>query len=86
MLRDKAFDVAKNPKYDRYQRGLASMVYKFFDKKFALFTRSETLATRDKSASGSGIKNENMLNKELAEELRKPIIRKFKIEKYTSFL
>ena len=86
MLRDKAFDVAKNPKYDRYQRGLASMVYKFFDKKSALFTRSETLATRDKSASGSGIKNENMLNKELAEELRKPIIRKFKIEKYTSFL
>ena len=86
MFRDKAFDVAKNPKYDRYQRGLASMVYKFFDKKSALFTRPETLATRDKSASGSGIKNENMLNKELAEELRKPIIRKFKIEKYTSFL
>ena len=86
MLRDKAFDVAKNPKYDRYQRGLASMVYKFFDKKSALFTRPETLATRDKSASSSGIKNENMLNKELAEELRKPIIRKFKIERYTSFL
>ena len=36
------------------------MVYKFFDKKI----------------SGSGIKNENMLNKELAEELHKPIIRK----------
>ena len=30
-----------------------------------------------KSASGSGIKNENMSNKELAEELHKPIIRKF---------
>ena len=30
---DKAFNIAKNPKYDRYQRGLASMVYKFFDKK-----------------------------------------------------
>ena len=32
MLRDKAFNIAKNPKYDWYQRGLASMVYKFFDK------------------------------------------------------
>ena len=35
VLRDKAFDVAKNKKYDRYQRGLSSMVYQFFDKKFA---------------------------------------------------
>ena len=33
ILRDKAFNIAKNPKYDRYQRGLASMVYKFFDKR-----------------------------------------------------
>ena len=32
ILRDKAFDIAKNPKYDGYQRGLASMVYKFFGK------------------------------------------------------
>ena len=35
ILRDKAFNIAKNPKYDEYQRGLASMVYKFFDKKCA---------------------------------------------------
>ena len=33
VLRDKAFSIAKNPKYDGYQRGLASMDYKFFDKK-----------------------------------------------------
>ena len=33
VLRDKAFKIASNPKYDGYQRGLASMVYKFFDKK-----------------------------------------------------
>ena len=33
VLRDKAFNIAKNPRYDGYQRGLASMVYKFFDKK-----------------------------------------------------
>ena len=32
-LTDKAFYIAKNAKYDGYQRGLASMVYKFFDKK-----------------------------------------------------
>ena len=43
-LRDKAFDIAKNPTHDGYQRGLTSMVYKFFDKK---------------SASGSGIVNNN---------------------------
>ena len=33
VLKDKAFKIANNPKYDGYQRGLASMVYKFFDKK-----------------------------------------------------
>ena len=33
VLGDKTFTIAKNPKYDGYQRGLASMVYKFFDKK-----------------------------------------------------
>ena len=33
VLRDKAFNIAKNPKYDGCQRGLASMVYKFFDRK-----------------------------------------------------
>ena len=49
ILRDKAFDTAKNPKYDGYQKGLASMVYKFFDKKTAggavMLARSNTLAT-----------------------------------------
>ena len=33
ILRDKAFNIAKNPKYDGYQWGLASVVYRFFDKK-----------------------------------------------------
>ena len=33
VLRDKAFSIGKDTKYDGYQRGLASMVYKFFDKK-----------------------------------------------------
>ena len=33
VLKDKAFSIASNPNYDGYQRGLASMVHKFFDKK-----------------------------------------------------
>ena len=33
VLRDKAFKIASDKKYDGYQRGLASMIYKFFDKK-----------------------------------------------------
>ena len=32
VLRDKAFNITKNPKYDGYQRSLASTVCKFFDK------------------------------------------------------
>ena len=42
VLKDKAFKTASDPKYDGYERGLASMVYKFFGKK----------------SSGSGIANE----------------------------
>ena len=56
ILRDKAFNIAKNQKCGRYQRGLTSMVYKFFDKKLALLAWSTILATRDKSASGGPIK------------------------------
>ena len=33
VLRDKAFNIAENPEYNRYRRGLASMIYKYFDKK-----------------------------------------------------
>ena len=64
-MRDKAFKIASNPKYDGYQRGLASMVYKFFDKK----------------SKGSGIVT-NEPNYQLTNELHKPIIRKFKTEKF----
>ena len=63
VLKNKAFKIASDPKYDGYQRGLASMVYKFFDKK----------------SKGSGIINEP--NYQLANELHKPIIRKFKKRK-----
>ena len=87
ILQNKAFNIANNPKYDEYYRGLASIVYKFFDKKSASLARSETLATRDKCTSGSGIKNENMSDKELAKKLHKLSIRKFKKGKvYSSFI
>ena len=78
VLRDKAFNIAKNPKYDGYQRGLASMVYKFFDK------MSPSLP--DKSVWGGGINIEVKHNEQLAEELHKPIIRNFKkITVYSGF-
>ena len=67
VLRDKTFNIAKNPKYDGYQRRLASMVYRFFDKKSALLT--------DESVAGGGVPNEP--NYQLANEFHKPIIRKF---------
>ena len=60
VWRDKAFNIARNPKYGGYQRRLASMVYKFFDKK----------------STGSGIaNNEIKQNLQLAKELHKPIIK-----------
>ena len=74
---DMAYNIAKNPRCDGYQRGLASMVYKLFDKKTASLT--------DESAVGSGIKS-MFQNEQLAEELHKPIIIKFKKAKvYSAF-
>ena len=69
ILKNRAFDIAKDPKYDGYQRGLASMVYKFFDLKV--------------SGSGAKLIPEN---EQLANELHKPIIRKFEKRKvYSTF-
>ena len=69
ILRNRAFNIAKDPKYDGYQRGLASIVYKFFDKK----------------SKGSGGKHVNTKlapqNQQLAKELHKPIIKKFEKRK-----
>ena len=61
VLRNKAFKIESDPKYDVYQRGLASIVYKFFDKK----------------SSGSGIANEpnyqlaSELQQQIIQKLRK---------------
>ena len=66
ILRGKAFHIARNSKYDGCHRGLASMVYRFFDKKSA----------------GSGVdmhaNTKIKQNHQLAETLHKPIIKKFK--------
>ena len=73
-MKNKAFKIASDPKYDGYQRELVSMVYKFFDKKSASLNQS----------NGSGIANEP--NYQLANELHKPIIRKLKKEKFIHHL
>ena len=72
VLRDKLYDIASNPEYDGYQRGLASMVYKFFDKK----------------SMGNGLKKDTTKSSSLilADELQKPVIKKLhKREVYSQF-
>ena len=61
VLRNKSYNFAKNPKYDGYQRGIASWVFKCFEKE----------------SFGSGVKSKFIPNQQLAEELRKSIIKKF---------
>ena len=81
ILRNRAFNIAKDPKYDGYQRRLAFMVYKFFDSK---------VASPDKKSKGSGAKHVTAessakhvntkltpQNQQLTKELHKPIIKKF---------
>ena len=64
VLRDKEFNIAKNPKYDRYQREIPSMV----------------------QSSGSRANMKAMPDKQITEELQKPIIRKVKKRTvYSSF-
>ena len=52
ISKNKAFKIESDPKYNGYQRGLASMVYKFFDKKSTSLNKS----------SGNGIINETKLS------------------------
>ena len=58
VLRNRAFNIAKNSKYDGYQRGFVFMVYKFFDRK----------------SKGNGFNIPLEFNEQLAKELHKPII------------
>ena len=73
-MRDKASKIASDPKYDGYQGRLASMVYKFFDKKSASVNKS----------SGSGIVNEP--NYQMANELINQLLENFKKEKFIHLL
>ena len=71
VFRYKAFNIAKNPKFDGYQRDLTSMVHQYFDKK----------------AAGGTVKNEATQNGKLAEELHKSVIRKLvKRKVHSSFI
>ena len=73
VLKDKAYDITSNPKYDRYQRGSVSIVYKYFDKK----STENGFKKLKNTARNSSI---------LADELHKPIIRKFNKKKvYSQF-
>ena len=67
-LRDKSFNIARDPKYDGYQRWLAWFVDNVFDK----------------NISGDAAKSETMPNQQLAEELLEPIIGKFEKPKVYS--
>ena len=86
VLRDKACNIASNPECDGYERGLASMIYKFFDKKSAAEPRA-------KHVMGSGIAKPSSLKRVakdssliLADELHKPVIKKFNKRKvYSQF-
>ena len=69
VLRDKTFKIVSDQKYDGYQRGLASMVYTFFDK--------NTKGSGRPLSCASQITNNNKENIQLAKELHKQIIRKF---------
>ena len=60
VLRDKAHDIASNPEYDGYQRGLATMVYKFFDKK-----------TMDTGANNKNLKLVNEIHKPTIKKFNK---------------
>ena len=72
VLKNKALKIATDPRVNGYQRGLASMVYKFFNER----------------TKGFRINNKGnlLVNSQLAEELHKPIIKNFKRRKvYSSF-
>ena len=83
VLRDKAYNVASNPEYDGCQRGLACMVYKFFDKKSTAEPSSiERMVSGFKKLENTAKSNSSIL----ADELHKPIINKFnKTKVYSQF-
>ena len=78
-FRDKAYNIAGNPEYHGYQRGLASMVYMFFDKK-------SMAGPSSLERMGSGINTTKPSSSILADELHQPIIKKiYKKKVYSQF-
>ena len=86
-LKNSAYDIASNPKYDGYQRGLASMVYKFFGSKVAPLDKKTMSGKGNAKHTAKPSSLERMgNNKILAEELHKPAIKKFNKRKvYSQF-
>ena len=86
VLKDKAYNIGSNPKYDGYLRGLASMVYKFFDKKsIGSGTAGSTAGPRslERSSLNRTAEPNSLI---LADELHKPVIKKFNKRKvYSQF-
>ena len=80
VFRDKQFNIAKNPKYDVYQRLIISMVYKVFDKNSAAAVHANKLIMlANKSNTTTHIGKEIISeNQQLSKEIHKLIIRKFK--------
>ena len=74
VLKDKAFKIASDPKFDGYQGGLVSMIYKFFDKKSASLNKS----------SGSGIDNETIINWQMS--FINQLLENFKNEEFIHLL
>ena len=82
VLRDKAFKIAKNPKYYGYQRDLASTVINFLIKSSGIVSNNNNNNNNNKNNNNNGTKQ----NLQLADELHKPTIRKFEKRKvYSSF-
>ena len=80
VLRDKAFKIASDQKYDGYQRGLASMVYRFFDKKSQGSGRPLSFVLRPPLRDASQLAN-NKENMQLADELHNQLLENLKKEK-----
>ena len=78
ILHDKAFNIAKIPKCDGHQHGLASLVYKFFNKKSSVM--------RGNKFAGSGIKNENISKNNYLKNCTNHSFKNLRKEKYTHLL
>ena len=76
VLCKKPVDIAKKPEYVGYQRGLASIAYKFLDKNSAAMRENKSPTHKR-----TGVNSENQ---KLTEEVHKPITRKFEIHNVCS--